>query len=1149
MTRIIITLLLFFSISFTGVSQKGFAVSSASEGRLQIISRQHKTEYEQRKNEALEYAVMHQIPVKRKLDDGRVMELQYIDKNGLPVYHTTFNAVAAFTVSTHRLHPEGELGLNLTGSNYRAGVWDAGIADTAHQEFYQRITSKDSYDEPDDHATHVTGTIAAEGVNSDARGMAFGADIISYDWNNYKSDIAKEAADGMLITNHSYGIKLGWTREDGEWEWNGDPDADEDYRFGFYNTFHSRSLDEIAYNAPGLLMVWSAGNSRTGDGDGTREPNGPYDCIGPEAIAKNVLAVGAVNKISSGYNDASDVKMTSFSSWGPSDDGRVKPDIVAPGQGLFSTLPDDGYGTSSGTSMAAPVVSGSLILLQEHFHNLNGHYMRSASLKGLVIHTAYDAGKSRGPDYSFGWGMLNTAAAADLISGDDGISVFVKELSLDEGEIYEFEIYSDGISDITATLSWTDLPGTPPPADSINPPDLMLVNDLDIRITDEAGNIYYPWILNPDEPGDPAEKGDNFRDNVEKILIENPEPRKYTVTVSHKNDLAAGSQDFSLVFSSSLGQPPGQTSLYWIGGDGDWNDPFGWSLSSGGEPADILPDSDINVVIDENSFSDSSHMLSLGSDVDCRSFSWLAKEGNGIAFNGYDISVYADFTLSGGIFGVNDRGSFIFRGLSGKINTGNNMGDALRFVFDNEDGEWELVSNLKVESLVLKAGDVLLSFKDLYIGSFSVEGEKSKFVDLSGSDLYLFTNFDLTGENLRVESEELGVIVNLTEKESMAIFRAENIKLTGVEIISGTFTMVGDNDIGKLVNSSVLYLFGSNPISRLILEKGSETWLDGGSVQTVSGFEVESSPDSIVLLHSLSAESATIIYPDYIKLCFDYMDIYNVEAGGKAIYSAGENSLLTGNTSGWKTGPCEDILFAGFDVKYPCTHSLTNFIDKSEGDITSWFWDFGDDTVSGDTSVYRNPGYTYSYPGEYDVILKISNPDDFTSLKREITIIENTLAENEIFINTELNKYVSTQTAPSYQWYNDGFPIPGETGRTLDTGDYTGEIRVLLTDDKCNRFSEKLVVSVNEIYLPEETLLIYPNPVDNLLNIEFSHSYIGPLLTEVIDISGKVIHSSMQQKSDVVYITSVSPVSWPSGIYLFRIIAGRQVIVKNIIKK
>ena len=243
--------------------------------------------------------------------------------------------------------------------------------------------------------------------------------------------------------------------------------------------------------------------------------------------------------------------MSSFSAWGPTDDGRIKPDIVANGVSLFSSTAAANnitYGSSSGTSMSAPNATGSLMLLQEHYNNLNGTFMRAATLKGLAIHSADEAGLNPGPDYVFGHGLLNAEKAAEVIS-QNNVESFIKEEVLEDGASYTFEFEYDGSSPLVGTISWTDVPGeVSEELPVLDDPTLRLVNDLDIRISN-ASMSYEPWILDPANPEGAATTGDNFRDNVEKIFIADAPAGTYTVTVTHKGALEGGSQPFSLILS------------------------------------------------------------------------------------------------------------------------------------------------------------------------------------------------------------------------------------------------------------------------------------------------------------------------------------------------------------------------------------------------------------------------------------------------------------------------------------------------------------------------------------------------------------------------------------------------------------------------
>lgn len=269
-------------------------------------------------------------------------------------------------------------------------------------------------------------------------------------------------------------------------------------------------------------------------------------------MAKNVITVGAVDDIENGYQNTTDVKQinTDFSSWGPTDDGRIKPDIVANGDALYSTVyrtdSDSGsyFEIMDGTSMAAPNVTGSIALLQEHYQNThNQNPPRAATIKGVIIHTADEAGSNPGPDYKFGWGLLNTAKAAEKISEDVNSSNTIQELTLSNNQTYSTDIFNDGTTPLKVTIVWTD------PAPSNLMLSKSLVNDLDLRVSN--GNNFEPWILNDAQPNQAASRGDNTKDNVEQVYISAPGSGYYTVTVTHKGTLSSP-QAFSMIISGDV---------------------------------------------------------------------------------------------------------------------------------------------------------------------------------------------------------------------------------------------------------------------------------------------------------------------------------------------------------------------------------------------------------------------------------------------------------------------------------------------------------------------------------------------------------------------------------------------------------------------
>ncbi len=533
---------------------------------LQNLKENYAKKWKAQKEKALRMAKENGWEVRKTFEGGEA-ELMSVTEDGRPVYYITHNSGAAESVSTDRVHPGGVAGLSLDGTGMTAGEWDGGDVRTTHQEFNNtgsaRVTDMDGDGSDSYHATHVAGTIIAGGVQSSAKGMAYNGNLEAYDWNSDNSEMAGAAADGLLLSNHSYGYITGWYWNDSFWEWWGDEtiSTEEDYHFGFYGS-KSQAWDQIAYDAPYYLIVKSAGNDR---GDGTGQAGHPpdggadgFDCIGWQGNAKNILTVGATLDVEGGYSgNPDDVEMTTFSSWGPSDDGRIKPDISGNGYYLFSTdnESDDDYTSLSGTSMSAPNLTGSLLLLQEHYNDLNSNYMKSATLKGVAIHTADECGPDEGPDYMFGWGLLNTQTAADIISMD-GIESLIQEETLNDGDTFTLDVTPSTTEPLIVTVVWTDVPGTPVSA-QLDPTDPMLVNDLDVTVTETvASTTHYPYMLDGQNPSAAATTGNNDVDNVEKVYIENPTANTYTIEVSHEGTLDGGSQDFSIIISGiSMGYP------------------------------------------------------------------------------------------------------------------------------------------------------------------------------------------------------------------------------------------------------------------------------------------------------------------------------------------------------------------------------------------------------------------------------------------------------------------------------------------------------------------------------------------------------------------------------------------------------------------
>jgi hypothetical protein len=556
-----------------GLSTSSLAQVVTDADRLMELARQYQIEEEAAKQEALSLARLMNLPTRQVFMDGTVVELMRFE-NGRPLYYITENLNSAISIGANHVWPGGSTGFNRNGAGVILGIWDGGTVRHTHQEFQGRAVRRDN-EAHGSHATHVGGTMAAGGVNSSARGMSFGATLHSWGWNNDTSEMAAAAAAGLRVSNHSYGSITGWYSSGGTWYWYGNPNHSqlEDSNFGYYGT-GARNWDNIAFNAPHYLIVKSAGNDR-GQGpssqpvthkiwngsawvDSTTVRNrdgGPlgYDCLPNSATAKNMMVIGAVNRVVNGYSGPNSVTMSSFSSWGPTDDGRIKPDIVAQGVQLFSSnnTSDTAYATMSGTSMSGPSAAGAMGLIIQHYRELNpgASDMRAATLKGIALHTADECGPNPGPDYTFGWGLLNVRSATQFLSNIKNSQGVLDERTLSNGQSYEFDVVSNGSGPLRISISWTDPAATVLPL-SYNNRTSRLVNDLDLRVSRNS-TTWMPWRLNPDNPQAAATTGDNTVDNVEQIHIANPQAGTYRIRISHKGSLQGGQQAYSVIVTGA----------------------------------------------------------------------------------------------------------------------------------------------------------------------------------------------------------------------------------------------------------------------------------------------------------------------------------------------------------------------------------------------------------------------------------------------------------------------------------------------------------------------------------------------------------------------------------------------------------------------
>jgi subtilisin family serine protease len=494
---------------------------------------------------------------------------------------------------------------NLDGSGVVLSYFELSPGDASHPEFGGRLIThfpSGAGTSDQDHATHTAGTMIAAGNQSNpssplAKGMAPAAtlhgycvsDACSNSWLNDKN--VQLHAVGSVADNNSWGFILGWTRDGSTgWTWTGN-----DEYIGAYDSTDA-ALDKISRTGT-TLMVHSAGNegSTTGptsapfahnhtddsgstnnneifcysqDGSGTdcpapptctagishcetvRHPvHGTVGSIGLTASAKNVIAVGATD---SGKN------VTTFSSRGPTRDGRVKPDITARGLNVLSTLPNNNYGRESGTSMAAPVVTGiSALLTQQWRKEFNANPL-PVTLKALLIAGAVDTGNP-GPDYTNGFGFVDAKNSVDVLVADNAQGKRINIGTIDQGGQTDLPLSLSGTGNVRVVLVWNDpeVLGLDPNGTDIS--DIALVNDLDLVVRDPNGNDVLPYVLDPANPGASATRGVNTRDNVEEVEIAGATAGTYHVIVKGKRVVQNAPQQFVVVSTAgTLGQsaPP-----------------------------------------------------------------------------------------------------------------------------------------------------------------------------------------------------------------------------------------------------------------------------------------------------------------------------------------------------------------------------------------------------------------------------------------------------------------------------------------------------------------------------------------------------------------------------------------------------------------
>ena len=415
--------------------------------------------------------------------------------------------------SLHRssnLDTQTSAGRNYTGVGIGVLCRDDGIVGP-HIDFQGRIDNSRASGTGQSHGDGVSGIMAGAGnLNPLNRGMAASANLYV---SNYASNFLDNAtvslinSGDVLITNSSYsdGCNDGYTSI-------------------------TQRVDTQVHTLPNLQHTFSAGNSNgnnCGYGAGSQWGN----ITGGHKQGKNVIATA---------NVFFDGALVSSSSRGPARDGRIKPDIAANGQNQISTNENNTYQSFGGTSGASPGIAGVSAQLYQAYSEANGGVLPpSALIKATLLNTANDAGNV-GPDFKFGWGIVNGLRAAKLIEENRFLSS-----TMTQGGSKDHTInVPSGTKQVRFMVYWSDSPAAP----GANP---ALVNDLDLVVTSPANTVYLPFILDstpdPTKLNLPATNGPDHLNNVEQVLINNPAAGNYNINIKGFN-VPVGPQEYYVVY-------------------------------------------------------------------------------------------------------------------------------------------------------------------------------------------------------------------------------------------------------------------------------------------------------------------------------------------------------------------------------------------------------------------------------------------------------------------------------------------------------------------------------------------------------------------------------------------------------------------------
>lgn len=401
-------------------------------------------------------------------------------------------------------------GYNLTGNGVTVGIGEVnGLHD--HIDFKDRliadpwnITYVNSF-----HSTHVHGIVGGAGLwYEPLAGFAPKSTLLSLITSQTIGIAGTAGSYGMVISNNSYGSIVTCTRQP--------------------YTLQAFSADRDAVTNDYVTHVFGAGNS--GTVNCAAYPPGFSTMGNIYQIAKSTISVGNLQQ-------SGEIALSS--SKGPTPDGRIKPEIVAIGTNVLSTVAVNSLGYNSGTSMSSPAVAGGMALLYERYRQLhNGQNPKNSVMKAIICNTATDLG-NKGPDFTYGFGAMNLLRAVNVL---DKSTYFYDSVANQSAKSHIVNVPA-GVSQLKVMLYWQDVPTS-----SLS--SKVLVNDLDVEVANPASGIVLPYVLDtlPSLVANPAKRGEDHLNNIEQVVIDNPVAGTYTVKVKGTDIGLTPSQTYAVVY-------------------------------------------------------------------------------------------------------------------------------------------------------------------------------------------------------------------------------------------------------------------------------------------------------------------------------------------------------------------------------------------------------------------------------------------------------------------------------------------------------------------------------------------------------------------------------------------------------------------------